>query len=422
MFPTARQCGTIRDRIAPAAARVISRRGAALLQGQVASKYRSVLAGIASDTLVADMRAVKGNIKLLPHDCDWYYAARPTWHSALLAPRGNVALIPWIFHLIAIFIIAIGAGPAVSTTLLAPIAMQVTAEAGISPLLVGVMLVHGSHGGAYSPVSAMGVIANGAVAKAGLPDLSGTLFLNSLVFNILIAIAAYLLFGGLKLIRRSREEVMSDKLKALMETGSEQPLTFQQKATLAGIAALFVLGLGFKYHVGFSAFAIGVVLSLLAPKEERKAVEQMAWPTIIMISGVLTLVALMAKVGAIDLIARGIGQVATPLTAPLLLAGAGGVISLYSATGAVLAALIPMVPAVLAAVGGGNVVGAVSSLVIASSVVDTSPLSIQGAMLLASVKNMDRNTFFKQLLLWGIAMIFVGTVLSWLIFVVIGLP
>ena len=42
----------------------------------VASKYRSVLAGIAADTLVADMRAVKGNIKLLPHDCDWYYAAR----------------------------------------------------------------------------------------------------------------------------------------------------------------------------------------------------------------------------------------------------------------------------------------------------------------------------------------------------------
>lgn len=42
----------------------------------VASKYRRVLAGIATDTLVADKRAVKGNIKLLPHDCDWYYAAR----------------------------------------------------------------------------------------------------------------------------------------------------------------------------------------------------------------------------------------------------------------------------------------------------------------------------------------------------------
>jgi 4-(2-carboxyphenyl)-2-oxobut-3-enoate aldolase len=42
----------------------------------VASKYRSVLAGIVNDTLIADLRAVKGNIKLLPHDCDWYYAAR----------------------------------------------------------------------------------------------------------------------------------------------------------------------------------------------------------------------------------------------------------------------------------------------------------------------------------------------------------
>ncbi|QGP93142.1 Trans-O-hydroxybenzylidenepyruvate hydratase-aldolase [Neomoorella glycerini] len=66
----------------------------------VASKYRSVLAGIASDTLVADMRAVKGNIKLLPHDCDWYYAAKwypeemdACWSSGVSAgPAPVVAL------------------------------------------------------------------------------------------------------------------------------------------------------------------------------------------------------------------------------------------------------------------------------------------------------------------------------------------
>lgn len=42
----------------------------------VASKYRSVLAAVTMDNLVADLKAVKGKIKLLPHDGDWYYAAR----------------------------------------------------------------------------------------------------------------------------------------------------------------------------------------------------------------------------------------------------------------------------------------------------------------------------------------------------------
>jgi 4-(2-carboxyphenyl)-2-oxobut-3-enoate aldolase len=42
----------------------------------VASKYRSVLAAMSTDNLVADLKAVNGKMKLLPHDADWYYAAR----------------------------------------------------------------------------------------------------------------------------------------------------------------------------------------------------------------------------------------------------------------------------------------------------------------------------------------------------------
>lgn len=71
----------------------------------VASKYRSVLAGIAADTLVADMRAVKGNIKLLPHDCDWYYAARwypeeidGCWSSGVSAGPAPVVALKKAIH------------------------------------------------------------------------------------------------------------------------------------------------------------------------------------------------------------------------------------------------------------------------------------------------------------------------------------
>ncbi len=66
----------------------------------VASKYRSVLAAMTPDNLVADLQAVKGNMKLLPHDGDWYYAARwfpeeidGCWSSGVAAgPEPVVAL------------------------------------------------------------------------------------------------------------------------------------------------------------------------------------------------------------------------------------------------------------------------------------------------------------------------------------------
>ena len=66
----------------------------------VASKYRSVLAAMSAENLVADLKAVDGKMKLLPHDADWYYAARwfpdevdGCWSSGVAAgPEPVVAL------------------------------------------------------------------------------------------------------------------------------------------------------------------------------------------------------------------------------------------------------------------------------------------------------------------------------------------
>ena len=66
----------------------------------VASKYRSVHAAMSTDNLVADLKAVDGKMKLLPHDADWYYAARwfpeevdGCWSSGVAAgPEPVVAL------------------------------------------------------------------------------------------------------------------------------------------------------------------------------------------------------------------------------------------------------------------------------------------------------------------------------------------
>jgi hypothetical protein len=58
---------------------------------------------------------------------------------------------------------------------------------------------------------------------------------------------------------------------------------------------------------------------------------------------------------------------------------------------------------------------------ISSSVVDTSPMSTSGALLMASARPEDERMFFRALLLWAIGMIAVVPLLVWLLFVVLGI-
>jgi hypothetical protein len=63
----------------------------------------------------------------------------------------------------------------------------------------------------------------------------------------------------------------------------------------------------------------------------------------------------------------------------------------------------------------------VTTIAIASSVVDVSPMSTSGALLMASAQPKDEALFFRALLVYAIVMIGVVPLLAWLIFVRSGL-
>jgi Na+/H+ antiporter NhaD/arsenite permease-like protein len=354
--------------------------------------------------------------------------------AGLRLVKGNVAVMPWVFHGAGIVITAAGALPGATCAILAPLAMRFAAAYSIGPFLVGILLIHGIHAGSMSPISPFGVIVNGAVARADLPNISLPLFLNVLLFNIAIAVVAFLFLGGPALVRRvrsrARAQPVSESASGEETTSKESPsgsseqstpLNFYQAVTLFGILALIVLALGFKFDVGFTAFTIAMVLVLMSPEEEN-AIRQMPWAVILLVTGMLTFIGVIEEIGVLDVVSDAISNVAGPLLTPLVVSFASGVISLFAANAGVLAATVPIALPALQEAGVENITGAVSSLTVTAGVVDTSPVSTFGALLLANVQNMDRDVFFRRLLLWGIAMLFVGTVISWLVFVVIGLP
>ncbi len=116
--------------------------------------------------------------------------------GAVKLVAGRVALIPWIMFAVTGVLTAIGAlGPA-AVAIIAPIALGFAAKYRISPLLMGMMVIHGAQAGGFSPISVYGVTVNNIVAANDLPSSPVTVFLGSLFFNLAIGIVLFLVLGG----------------------------------------------------------------------------------------------------------------------------------------------------------------------------------------------------------------------------------
>ena len=138
-------------------------------------------------------------------------------------------------------------------------------------------------------------------------------------------------------------------------------------------------------------------------------------------AGIVTLVTLMDNLGGTDLVVDAITAVVPSTVAPLVLLMLAGLASFYATSSAVIVAFAPMAIQLMETIGSTNVAGMLAALVIASTMVDCSPLAINGAALVANVQAEDKQVFFKKLMVVGLVMVPIGSILGWLLFYVLGL-
>jgi di/tricarboxylate transporter len=290
------------------------------------------------------------------------------------------------------------------------------------------------------------VIVNGVVSDTELPQNEITLFLSSLIFNLLIRIVIFVLFGGLALMRSGRvsateagEQAAAQRQSSATngpseaeaeeaQEGDREPddgadtslrrLTWEQGLTIAGLVALVVLTLVFNLDVGLVAITIAVVLGLFAWQTQREAVEQIPWSVVLLICGVLTYIAVLEEIGTIDYAGNAVASVGWPLLAALLICYVGAIVSAFASSIAVLGATIPLaVPLLLE--GSVGAIGMVAALAVASTVVDVSPFSTNGVLVVANAQNVDRDVLFRRLLIYGAVVTVAAPLLLWFAFVVL---
>lgn len=386
---------------------------------------------------------------------------------AVRAVGGRIAAIPWIMFLIAALLTSVGAVSPAAVAIIAPIALGFAARYGINPLLMGLMVVHGAQGGGFSPMSIYGGITNKIVQKAGLPLNEMATAFASLGVNMAVAAGLFVAFGGLRLMRQSahtaaapqampngvmamghpfragvpvvqgaqifgdaeaesgREEqkTIAQDPDALVESGaaavSNAPAGFYQYLTLAGLAALAILTLYFKLDIGFVSLTIALALALMAPEQQKRALSQVSWPEIMLIVGVSTYVGVMDKMGTIDFVGHSVAGLTSPMMAALLLCFVGAVVSAFASSTAVLGSLIPLAVPFLQQGSDVSAIGFIAAMAVSSTIVDVSPFSTNGALVLANAQGVDRQAFFRKLMVYGMLVTVIAPVVLWFVFVVL---
>lgn len=357
--------------------------------------------------------------------------------GSVSAVRGRVALVPWVFFVLAALITGIGAISAATNAILVPIALAAAYRYRVNPLLMGLCVLNGTNAGGFSPISVYFSIVDAALRGVDIEVAAGPVFALTFVANALLNGVAFMILGGRDLISRGRAPVVdpaaigadlhdsdpgaaagSSHGTALLTrpvVGSWAPV---QLLTVAVIVSIVVLALTLSLDVGLLAITGAVLLALVEPVSARTATSQIAWSTVLLIGGMVTYIAALQSAGVVDDLAARITGISPPVLAALLILVVGGVVSAFASTNAMFVILVPLAAPLLVS-GELGLLGFVVALCIASSAVDSSPFSTGGALVVANGQETDRDRLFRGLVLWGGAMVVIAPLASWLVFVVL---
>lgn len=398
-------------------------------------------------TLLFGIVRINGTIDLLAY-----------WAERLAGDRK--ILVPILMFLLTAALASAGAFTPAAIAIVAPVGLALGMRFGISTLAMGLVIVQGANAGAFSPVNPFGVLANKMLDGAGAADDSFKLYAYCFVFNAILAAIAYLLVQTIMKRRAAKADARhpggeaggakhdggaaapagsgasapsgskttvltapahtSVAAGSTTRTGPEKvAATPMRILTLAGIASLLVLTTVLGWDVGVASLAIALALIVLDSGVQKPAVESMPWSAIILVTGIVTYVGMLEKMGALKELQEGIAGLGNSSLA-LITSYVVAIVSAFASTTGTLGVISPVV-APIAMDPLLTPIGVVTAIAISSSVVDVSPMSTSGALLMASAQPKDERMFFRALLLWAIAMIGIVPLLVWFVFVQLGL-
>lgn len=368
--------------------------------------------------------------------------------SAISKVGDNAFVLPAVFFALTASISAMGSP--LAGLVMTPIGMPLAKKYGIDRMLMGLAIGCGLSAGGFAPTSLFGIVTYGTAHSVGIPLNPLLLFAVALGANIVLLAAAYVMFGGFKLLKtrtpgesaptiaphfatkaplpshpferdgfsKRSAQIARGGLKTLERTGTPAAVRSRMNATqlitvlcmgglVASVIALALFGL--DPDIGVLCFAFAAVMTLVDPTTGKTAVAKIDWSTVLMVGGIITFVGVLQTMGAVEFLGDAASQIGSPLIAALVICLIGGLVSAFASTTGMLAALVPLA---IPLVASGDIAGwaLIAALGVCSSIVDVSPFSTVGATLVATVDEEERPRINQLLTRWGMSMVVVGPI------------
>ncbi|GAA4873461.1 SLC13 family permease [Saccharopolyspora cebuensis] len=329
--------------------------------------------------------------------------------ASLRLVRGKRWAVTWLMFALSAVLMSLGS--VLAAGMLAPIAMPIAARYRIKPLLMALMLLHGMASTAFSPITVYGAFTTRVVGEAGFAVDPLLLFAVPFGLNVLIATLLWALLG-----RRPSEvdqgtggpgTVAAPPVAAVPDVR----VTPMRAVTLTGMVALLVAGV-LGVDVGIAALVIGTALLLASPFGHASSFDHVSWNAVVLVCGMLTCMAVLERNGTLDLLGDAAAALGSPALAALLLCLAVGVVSAFGSSIGTLGIGLPLAFPLLEQ-GQLGAAGVVVALAFCSTVVDISPFSTNGVIVLAQAQVADKRRFQRRMLAYCGLVVVGAPLLAW---------
>jgi di/tricarboxylate transporter len=331
--------------------------------------------------------------------------------------EGRRAVLPWIVFVIAALPAMAGALGSAGVAMLAPLSLRLAERYQIDRRMVGLMVIHGAAAGQFSPLNVLSGIVTQALTKNGLEMSASTLFLANAAYNVVLGAVIFVVFGGLKLggrIGAAAPAARGGGVDAL-EKAPGRPAA-DQIFTLAALAAVAIAAFRFGLNIGFVALMAAVVLHLLFPRTSAGADRKIAWSVVLLVCGIVTYIGALQRHGTVDAIGGSIASLGSPLLIGFLICAVAAVTSAFASSAGILGAMIPLAVPFMAQ-GDIATTGLVVAIALSATVVDATPFSTVGALVVANASNDEQQMVYRGLLTWGAVMVLTAPFITWLLFI-----
>ncbi|MCO5216884.1 MAG: SLC13 family permease [Thermomicrobiales bacterium] len=333
--------------------------------------------------------------------------------SLVAMVRGRVVWIPWVFFVLAMGITASGALSVATLSILIPIGMGFAIKNKINPILMGLSIINGTNAGGFSPVAVYYLIISGVLEQQGVTLNPIPIFILTFVCSLLINVIAFFLFGGYSLVGKTAEETF----KEVDDSASPQAWQREQILTILTMLGVMTATILFDQDVGYMAITGAIILAAFRPDQAQEGLKRIGWGIVLLIGGMVTYINVLNSAGIITDIAERVAAFSMPLLAALVLIFISSFITAFASSNAMFVIVAPLAAPLL--LGGEiGVTGFFVALAVSVVASDACPISTAGALVTANVPEHLQQRVFGTLFRWGMTVVVVVPLVTWLIFVV----